>query len=85
MRSIFGGSILLILSNTQYFWGVDTAYTKKYAVFQGVDTAYIEQCAVHLGDRYYLYKAIRSIFGEWILLILSNAQYFLGINTVYTK
>ena len=61
MRSIFEGSIpfilrdteyiraliLFILSNTQYYWGVDTAfiirvdtvYAKRYAGFSGVDIA----------------------------------------------
>ena len=33
------GTILLILSNTQYFLGVDTAFTKQYTVRFGVDTA----------------------------------------------
>ena len=35
LRSVFGGSILLILSNTQYFRRVDTAYIEQYAVFSG--------------------------------------------------
>ena len=34
-------SILLMLSTTQYFRGMDTAYIKEYAVFSGVDTPYI--------------------------------------------
>ena len=32
-----------------------------------------------------LYKAIGNIFGESILLILSNLQYFGGVHTPYTK
>ena len=61
LSSIFGGSILLILSNTQYFprmgvaytqeyavffWGVDTDYTKQWAEFQTVDLVYIKRYAV---------------------------------------
>jgi len=38
--------MLLILSNTQYFGGGDTTYTKKYAAFGGIDTAYTKQNAV---------------------------------------
>ena len=62
--SIFGGSMLLIQSNTQYFQRIDTTEIKQYAVFSG--------------GGYCLYQAIRSIFGESILRILRNTQYFRG-------
>ena len=39
----------VIFSNTQYFWGVDTAYTNFYAVFSGVDNDYTKQYAVLSG------------------------------------
>ena len=68
----FFGSILLILSNTKYF--------------RGVDTAYIKQNAVLSGGRCYFYKAINIIFGESMLLILSNTtQYYRGVDTAYTE
>ena len=57
---------------TKYIRGVNTSYTKQYAVFSG--------------GRCCLYKAIRSIFGESMLLILSNTtQYYWGVDTAYTK
>ena len=96
--AIFGGSILRTSSNTQYFRVIDTTYTKQYAVFSRVGTAYITQCSIsedryHInltirsifGCRYYLYQAIRSIFGGSNIFILSNAQYFRGIDATNTK
>ena len=85
IRSILRGSILLILGNTNYFEGVDNPDTKKYAIFSGVDTAYIKRYTVFLVDRYCIYWAIRSIFCESILHILSNTQFVEGVDTSYTK
>ena len=37
------------------FSGVNTAYTKQFAVFSGFDTAYIEQNREYPGGRYCFY------------------------------
>jgi len=52
----------LIVSNKQYFRGVNTACTKHYAVYSGVDTTYTEQHDVFSGDQYYIYLALRRLF-----------------------
>ena len=67
----FRGSILLKVSNTQYFPGLGTAFTQHYEEISG--------------GRYCLFYAIRINFVESKLLILRNVQYFAMVDTVYTK
>jgi len=47
--------MMLILSNRQYFRGVDAAYTSNTQYFRGVDAAYIKQYTIFSGGRCYLY------------------------------
>ena len=61
---------MFILIDTQYFRWVDIAYTKQYAVFREFDTFYTQE--------------FRSFFVGPIMLILSNTDYFLGVDTPYT-
>ena len=84
LRSVFGEQILFVQCTTQYFRGVDTICTMHYAVFSGVDTICTMHYVVFSGGGYYLYYALRSIFGGWILFILCTTQYFRGVNTIYT-
>ena len=49
----FRWSIFIILSITQIFRGVDTAYTKHYTVISEVDSPYTKHYAVFLEGRYY--------------------------------
>ena len=63
IRSIFGGSIPLVICNTQYFRGVDTSYTTKSAIFSSVDHVYTKRYAVFSGVGYCLYTALRINFG----------------------
>ena len=51
---------MLILSNTQYFGGGDTIYTKQWVVFQGVDIIYTKQYAVFSGVDSKGYQSILS-------------------------
>ena len=67
----FRGSILLIVSNTQYCPGLGSAYTQHYTEISGINTAYITQYA--------------DVLGWSILITLSTTQYFRGIDTAYTK
>ena len=60
-------------------------YIGKYKQYRGVNIAYIKQYALFSRDRNCLYLAVYSIFGASLLLILSNIQYFRGIDTVYIK
>jgi len=94
-----GQSILLILTNTQYFRGVDTTHTDYYAVFSGVDNPYTlqhavfsgnhapytEQYAVFCGESILLLLSNTQHFRGVILLILCNTQYYRGIDTAFTK
>ena len=41
----------------------DTVYTMHYVVFRGANNIYIMHYAVFSGSEYYLYYALRSIFG----------------------
>jgi len=54
-------------------------------LFSGVDTAYIKQWAVFSWGRCCLYQAMGSIFGGSMMLILSNGQYFRGVDDAYNK
>ena len=96
----FRVSILLKVSNTQYFPGLDTAFTQHYEeisgdryclyfairkFLRGLDTAYTHHYPVFSGGRYCLFYAIRINFVESKLLILRNVQYFPMVDTVYTK
>ena len=81
---------MVILSNTQYFQGVDTAYTKQHAVFSLVRHCTYKAIHSYFGGGYCLDKAIRIIFlvmilfiqtigiifGGLILVLLSDAQYY---------
>ena len=58
---------------------VDTCYTKDYEVFMLMGTAYSMYYVVFSGGDYYLYYALRGIFGGWILFILCTTQYFRGV------
>ena len=52
-----------IPSITLYIPGVDTINTMHVAEFRGMDTFYTMHYAVFSGGGYYLYYALRSIFG----------------------
>ena len=49
---------------------MDIIYTIYYEVFSG--------------GGYYLYHALDSIFGGWILFILCSTQYIRVVDTIYT-
>jgi len=48
-----------------------------------MDTAYIMHYMVFSGGEYYLYHALRSIFGGWIIFVQCTTQYFRRANTIY--
>ena len=62
--------MLFIPCTTQYFWVVDTIYTMHYVVF--------------LGGGFYIYYALRSIFGGRMLYILCTTHHFRVVDTRYT-
>ena len=69
--SIFVWSILLILSNIKYFRGIDTAFTKQYALFpKGI---------------YCFYNVIRNILEGSILLMIRKYTVFPGGGYCYIK
>ena len=39
---------------------------------------------VFFGGKHFLYYALHSIFGGWILFILCTTEYFRGLDTIYT-
>ena len=93
LRSIFGWWILFILCTTQYFRGADAIYIIHYVVFfrgrmlfilwalhycRGVDIIYTMHYAVFSGGGYYLYYALRSIFGWWIYIYHALRSIFGG-------
>lgn len=47
--------ILFLLSNTQYFQRVNIDYTKEYVIISGVDTAFTRKYAVFPEGRYFFY------------------------------
>ena len=49
-----------------------------------MDSAYIMHYVVFSGGGYYLYYALPSIFGGWILYILCITQYIREADTIYT-
>ena len=49
IRNNIGRPILLILNDTQFLRGVNTAFMKHYTELSGVNTAYIIQCALFSG------------------------------------
>ena len=78
LRRIFRGWILSVLRTTHYFQGVDTIGTVNFAVFSKVDTICTMHYAVFSGGGYYLYYALRSIFGGWILFVVCTSHSFWG-------
>ena len=90
---MFRGWVLLILSTTLKFRGIDTVYTKQYAnslegsillilsttqYSRGIDTADTKQDAAFSWDRFCFYYAMLSIFVDPILFILSDTGFFRG-------
>lgn len=69
--------MLLILSDPQYFRGMDVNI-EKVAVLSGVDTACIKQYAIYSRGRYYCILGDTHNFWRSILLILGNVKYFRG-------
>ena len=84
LRSIFGGSILIIERNTQYsLWSIlFILSTTQY--FRRVNTIYTKYYAVFSEGGQYLYYELRNIFVELILFILCTTLYFRGVDTIYT-
>ena len=67
--------ILFIVSNRQYFCGVNTPYIKQNAVLSGVDTPLPKLYAIFLGGDYSAYTAQSIVFLEgWIHLLLGSTQ-----------
>ena len=55
-----------------------------YALFSTVDIIYTMHYTVFSEGGYYLYYALQSIFGGWILFILCTKQYSREVDTIYT-
>ena len=70
------------------YWRVKGEGISVYAVWCSVHWARLSITAAirsTFGGPYSLYYAIRSIFGGSILLVLSNTQYFQGLDIAHTK